>query len=103
MHSERLAYIEKLNREEELSREDAQALIDELKRGPAWQPLATAPKDGTWILGWAESDRSPYRVSWGRNFDHRLTWCTSFASFHDDYITHWMPMPTVSAKIEEDA
>lgn len=32
MHSERLAYIEKLNREEELSREDVQSLIDEVKR-----------------------------------------------------------------------
>lgn len=39
MHSERLAYIEKLNREEELSRGDVQALIDELKRVPTSTPL----------------------------------------------------------------
>lgn len=32
MHDEQLAYIEKLNHQEELSREDVQALINEVKR-----------------------------------------------------------------------
>lgn len=57
-----------------------------------WREMAEAPKDGTWIMGWAESDKSPYRISWGRNHNHKLAWCTSFASFVDGYITHWQPL-----------
>lgn len=59
----------------------------------AWQAIETAPKDGTWIMGWAERDSSPYRISWGTNHDGRLTWCTNFGSFYDGYITHWVPLP----------
>jgi len=57
-----------------------------------WQDISTAPKDGTWVLGWAERDSSPYRISWGRNHNNRLAWCTAFGSFVDGYITHWMPL-----------
>ena len=56
-------------------------------------PIDTAPQDGTWILGWAEKDSSPYRISWGRNHNNDLAWCTSFASFVPGYITHWMQLP----------
>jgi len=58
-----------------------------------WRPIETAPQDGSWILGWAQSDRSPYGISWGRNHNGTLSWCTQFGSFVRGYITHWMPLP----------
>jgi hypothetical protein len=57
-----------------------------------WQPIETAPTDGTWILGWAAKDSSPYRISWGRNHRDHLCWCTTFGSFVEGYITHWQPL-----------
>jgi hypothetical protein len=64
---------------------------------PMWRPIETAPKDGAWILGWAASDSSPYRISWGINHRGHLSWNTSFATFTDGYITHWQPLPAPPA------
>ena len=64
-----------------------------------WQPIETAPKDGTWVLGWAQSDSAPYRISWGRNHDGRLAWSTTFCSFASGYLTHWRPLPAPPATI----
>jgi hypothetical protein len=63
----------------------------------SWQDISTAPKDGTWILGWSDPDKSPYRISWGRNHRNELTWCTNFSSFIEGYITHWQPLPAAPA------
>jgi len=71
----------------------------------SWRDIATAPKDGTWFLGWAQSDSSPYRISWGRNHRGDLAWCTAFGSFIAGYITHWTPeltLPSPPGRIEED-
>lgn len=64
-----------------------------------WQPIETAPKDGTWVLGWAQSDSAPYRISWGRNHRGEMSWCTQSFSFVGGYITHWMPLPALPAAI----
>lgn len=58
-------------------------------------PIADAPQDGTWIIGWAASDSSPYRISWGCNHRGELAWCSVAGSFAAGYITHWMPLPDV--------
>ena len=64
----------------------------------AWQPIETAPKDGTWVLGWAQSDSAPYLISWGRNHNGDLLWRTQSFSFVGGYITHWMPLPAAPAQ-----
>lgn len=69
--------------------------------GTEWRPIETAPKDGTWILGWSACDSIPARISWGRNHNGELRWCTSFCSFIDGYITHWIPMPSLLPQEEE--
>ena len=65
-----------------------------------WRTIDSAPKDGTWFLGLAERDMSPYRISWGRNHRDELGWCTSFSSFTGGYITHWSPWPPLTAAFD---
>jgi hypothetical protein len=66
-----------------------------------WQPIGTAPKDGSWILLRGESgyiDR-PYRVHvgrWDAEYRPHNPWHTSEScAFEDDGDppTHWMPLP----------
>lgn len=65
-----------------------------------WQPIGTAPKDGTWFLGWADNDLLPYRISWARNHRGEMAWCTSFCSLVDGYLTHWRPLSPAPAPVE---
>lgn len=60
----------------------------------SWQPIATAPKDGTFILAYWSEEEYPHEfvsrhdvVEWMGG-----CWCMSDG---DDVIdpTHWMPLP----------
>lgn len=71
-----------------------------------WQPIATAPKDGSWVLlsggyidyGWDAED-NPHCVV-GQSYASR-NWgdCWQFAWYDSGYYgiynnpTHWMPLP----------
>lgn len=70
-----------------------------------WQPMATAPRDGTTILLWASDAGGPYEMFWnphGTNLlvqsgegiwelnGGGLTWCEERP---DGAPTHWMPLP----------
>lgn len=61
-----------------------------------WQPIETAPEDGTPILAW--SDEGVSYVCWGLNG----IW-TFFQNHRGDKFhfrpTHWMPLPTPPAPI----
>lgn len=55
-----------------------------------WQPIETAPKDGTLVLTWGEC-RAQYAVSY---WDEE--WLTDFrekGGYQIVYATHWMPLP----------
>jgi hypothetical protein len=57
-----------------------------------WQPIKTAPKDGTEILAWARSDGF-FVVFW---YAHRGVWLwTAHELDGDEELnpTHWMPLP----------
>ncbi|WP_409021373.1 DUF551 domain-containing protein [Dyadobacter sp. CY261] len=57
-----------------------------------WQPIETAPKDGTEVLGWDGVNRFTCRYKkWG-NWD--LLVCGSYAGDGDCFPTHWMPLPS---------
>ena len=75
-----------------------------------WQPIATAPKDGTWILlaggecEWDEADlvKRPVSAQWtnylnGKINDRFARWqfCWYDGGYYGKYEnpTHWMPLP----------
>ena len=66
----------------------------------SWQPISTAPKDGTWILVFQPA-RGPWR---DRIKEVRGGHVASRHGWGDDYPTHWLPLPEPpSMKDEGDA
>ena len=68
----------------------------------SWQPIETAPKDGTWILVFEPSRYPPHHhvVQWGPPEwgDWPDTWVTMALGPNPDTYdaedaTHWMPLP----------
>jgi len=71
-----------------------------------WQPIETAPKDGTWIIvfggitGDDEEDRSFAVAQWsnllnGGTTDPRWMFAWYDGGYYGQYYdpTHWMPLP----------
>jgi hypothetical protein len=62
-----------------------------------WQPISSAPRDGTMILvypssNWVEGTKGDYEVTcWDVDFG-----CWMLSAIPDDYAgpTHWMPLPS---------
>jgi hypothetical protein len=91
-----------------LRREDIKLLKKEVKRLSEltkWQPIETAPKNGTWIL--------LYEYQEPTGVDYFDNWCPSIQQGrYDEYDgwkkcseysigfkpTHWMPLPKLPAK-----
>ena len=68
----------------------------QIEQETAWQPIETAPKDGTVFLGYKLGQfRECYKVP----RDDCDMWCFGGVSGADDLFpnikpTHWMPLPT---------
>ena len=97
-----------------LLRTDIPALIAEVKRLRAvplvpqgWQPIETAPKDGTRVLlCWFDDIIAPIiHVGWNLGGGRR--WQDTHHWLHNDgsWPTHWMPLhdPPVALDQEQDA
>jgi hypothetical protein len=73
-----------------------------------WQPIVTAPRDGSRILLWYPSTREDAGVAAEGFFDVLFdgVWMVSRGSSHVDRQvrkpTHWMPMPDGPAVRERD-
>jgi hypothetical protein len=73
-----------------------------------WSLIETAPRDGTWILGWADYWGMSWPVRW--RYNDRINECYFTGSEEwDDYTcpeenylnpTHWMPMPEPPLRID---
>lgn len=65
--------------------------------GANWQPIETAPKDGTKVLAWADNPcwSEPAIAFWGRSNPLNMAeWLGGHCSIrHIDQPTHWMPLP----------
>lgn len=71
---------------------------------PTWQPIETAPKDGTAFLGYLPADRFPAVCLWQayEPADAAEIGADGYWAFGEDLIgdveghaevTHWMPLP----------
>jgi hypothetical protein len=84
-----------------------------------WQPIETAPKDGTWILVWG--GKTDENMEWwdekDRNRPVTARWCSEsgrrsgywrFASYDGGYLgdfvedpTHWQPLPELPKQADD--
>ena len=57
-----------------------------------WQPIETAPKDGTPVLGYRDGDMATveWRATWG---EWVLAVPGAYAEDDDWKPSHWMPLP----------
>lgn len=55
-----------------------------------WQPIDTAPRDGTWVLI-AAQNLYPCDAQWAKG-DYCEGWC-DIGGFFSTQPTHWMPLP----------
>ena len=61
---------------------------ESLKRDQ-WQPIETAPKDGTVFLVWRKHATHPLMVRYESSYD----WFANYDGEHVYDLTHWMPLP----------
>jgi hypothetical protein len=54
-----------------------------------WQPIETAPKDGTWILVFENHEKPLDTVMWNHFYG---LWRNGYND-HASYPTHWQPLP----------
>lgn len=80
-------------------------VTDQSMPSQGWQPIETAPRDGTLILLWFIGGVPRPIVGCSakpRNKHDRWIWASRVGGegeYHSDYITRWMPIPTVSDQI----
>jgi hypothetical protein len=61
-----------------------------------WQPIETAPKDGTEILVWRKGWLYPHNALW-QEFDEGGSFENPFTDDFMDPPSHWMPLPAPPA------
>lgn len=68
-----------------------------------WQPIETAPRDGTWIFGyWPTMSITEYpRVIFADDHsEHDIWFMPDNLDFGCVYPTHWMPLPPPPERIK---
>lgn len=89
--------------------EALEAEIATLRAERQWQPIGTAPKDGTDVLVYAkESDDDDYGQFVAR-WSASAWWGPSWVAYEHRsetqylYVTHWMPLPAAPAEGDDHA
>ena len=60
-----------------------------------WQPIETAPKDGTEFLATKKGWRYPHSAYWNES---RQSFENPFCDYYMDQPSHWMPLPAPPTK-----
>jgi len=77
--------------------EEQEKRIEELESAQQWQPIETAPKDGTEVLVWCEHHGTAYLAIFENHFPNQGWFCAD--AYPDGWTelcvdpTHWMPLP----------
>jgi hypothetical protein len=83
--------------EERLMPQRVQMTHDHTPDANGWMPIETAPKDGTYILGWMKSDYELTKIDiwWWENHRNPIwtRWNSKSHYTENDQPTHWMPLP----------
>jgi hypothetical protein len=64
-----------------------------MRRDPKWQPIETAPKDGTWVLVW-ENTGVNTKFSCADVARYNLGEWQNGEKCRVHHASHWMPLPT---------
>ncbi|WP_179954011.1 DUF551 domain-containing protein [Denitrobaculum tricleocarpae] len=60
-----------------------------------WQPIETAPKDGTWVLGFQRRSAPQDTIQvWTFSYSENLWINAADSNDFDEQPSHWMPLPT---------
>lgn len=62
-----------------------------------WQPIETAPKDGTWVIVQAE-DAHPSTARFNGKRWETAANMLGFSDYHDWPLDKWQPLPAPEAK-----
>lgn len=82
-----------------------EALVASHEQAQRWQPIETAPKDGTRIICWGPNLKvaeCEWRYEAKRGFSEMRGWFRS-NQCPEVQPTHWMPLPPPPAAVEADA
>jgi hypothetical protein len=70
-----------------------------------WQPIETAPKDGTRILGWSSDARRVLPIRWQgppkTPADWPSGWRDDTLFLYSKDVTHWMPLPPAPSSTQQ--
>jgi hypothetical protein len=67
------------------------------------QPFELAPRDGSWIIAFCNDHSQMFRVSWRRDQDGHLAWCSTTKSYGDGIFLPfgaWIYCPDFPARQE---
>jgi hypothetical protein len=76
------------------------AMAEAALQAQGWQPIETAPKDGTAFFACLEASDIPHAMRFNEEGQLVLTWDGWIVDAHD-WPTHWMPLPAPHPQGEE--
>lgn len=97
--NEHVATMQEIDRAIRAEAREAAALarVRVLEDAQTWQPIATAPKDGTEFLGVRKAWPYARNCYWDRK---RKSFENPFDAAFADQPTHWMPMPALNQEAD---